>query len=125
MKEAPGSSETSVLTRATRRNNPEDTILPISLNSLSEISVPRQALLVSPIVKFRELARWALLRELDTITLYKSLLLLGFGVKKGRNNVVSETELLHVTIVILFVASFRVGGSTMRVDQAQNQGDAA
>jgi hypothetical protein len=34
MKEAPGSSETSVLTRATRRNNPEDTILYVVLNSV-------------------------------------------------------------------------------------------
>jgi hypothetical protein len=34
MKEAQGSSETSVLTRATRRNSPEDTILHMTFQSV-------------------------------------------------------------------------------------------
>jgi hypothetical protein len=36
MKEAPGSSETSVLTRGTRRNNPEDTILNAFMTAIQE-----------------------------------------------------------------------------------------
>jgi hypothetical protein len=41
MKEAPGSSETSVLARATRHNNPEDTILLIKLFAFSNITKQR------------------------------------------------------------------------------------
>jgi hypothetical protein len=39
MKEAPGSSETSVLIRATRRKNPEDTILHVECSLSDNITV--------------------------------------------------------------------------------------